>query len=199
MESDTFRQRLLGLVQKSRRALRLYSAAVHGAPYSSERLAGDLSAGQVDEWREINSLLLQGLTEAAEVSAPRRAVMMLFSLRNRFQEQMRVSEADLVTRQKELVNCSQQGDFIRSATLATQLVRLKARMQAEQAAHHELLGLLKRTRGGSGAQETLVEERETRELIELLDENIIEEDAQRARPRPVVRPLASVIPLRRLS
>jgi hypothetical protein len=124
--------------------------------------------------------------------------MMLFALRNRFQEQMRVSEADLVARQKELIGCSQQGDFIRAATLATQLVRLKARMQAEQAAHHELLGLLKRSRG-SDAQETLVEERETRELIELLDENIIDEVSNPTRPQPAVRPLASVIPLRRLS
>ena len=65
MESESFVSRVMALIQKSRRALRLYSSAgSHG--FSRDGSSGELPAAQVAQWREVNGLLLRKLSEAAE-------------------------------------------------------------------------------------------------------------------------------------
>lgn len=176
MESETFRSRLIQLLQKSRRALRLYTSAGQQQSIGDERLQSELSSAQVEEWRQANSDLLRKLSEAAEAPHVRNSVCSVLALRNEFQEQWRAAESELAQDQQELELCAKQGDFIRAAVLSAKLVRLKARVQASQAAHHELTNLLRKTKIGSG--DLSVEEADAQQTIELLDENVVEEADQ---------------------
>ena len=81
MESETFKTRILSLLQKSRKAVRLYSSASSEKP---EGIQKELSLGQVSEWREINTLLLKKLSQAAETPNSKRLVFDVFGVRNEF-------------------------------------------------------------------------------------------------------------------
>lgn len=198
MESESFRSRVVGLIQKSRRALRLYS---HAGGQSLARVEGtpsELSAAQVSEWREINGLLLKKLSEAADSPNAKKLVYDVFALRNEFQTLWRTSEGELVRLQRELVAAAERGDFIKASGLATTLVSLKARVQAGQAAHHELDLLIKRSRVVRPAAELSEEGATVLSTIELLDEQTLAEEAAHA---PEVAKAAvgagKVIPLKR--
>jgi len=145
MESESFRGRVMALIQKSRRALRLYSSAGVASNLKADG-PSELSGAQVLEWREINGLLLRKLSEAAESPNTKKLIYDVFSLRNEFQTVWRTSESELVQSQRELIACAERGDFIRAASLSVNLVSLKARLQAGQAAHHELDMLIRRSK-----------------------------------------------------
>lgn len=192
MESETFRSRLIQLIQKSRRALRLYTSAGQ-QPVGDERLQGELSAAQVEEWRQANSDLLKKLSDAADSPHLRRSVCAVLGTRNEFQEHWRATEAEMVQDQQELEVCAKQGDFIRSAVLSAKLVKLKARVQATQAAHHELTTLLRKTKvNGDGLS---ADDLDAQQTIELLDENIVDD---REPPQQLASGGGKVLQLRRV-
>jgi hypothetical protein len=204
MESESFRSRVVALIQKSRRALRLYSNTTGQAMARVEGASPELSAAQVAEWREVNSLLLRKLTESAESPSTKKLVHDIFSLRNEFQAMWRTSESELVTQQRELVSAAERGDFIKASSLSTQLVSLKARVQAGQAVHHELDLLIKRSRVVRPAAELSEENATVLSTIELLDEQSVAGHSSGADTvRPTLMPIkmavgaGKVIPLKR--
>lgn len=142
MEDQTFRSRLTLLVQKSRKAVRLYN----NVGSISELGGSELTGVQVLEWKNVNSELLRRLSLVVEISNHRRLVAEVFSVRDSFDQEWRSSEVELLRKQSELVSAAEHGDFIRCSALSSSLVVLKARMQAAQAAHHELDLLVKRSR-----------------------------------------------------
>ncbi len=176
MESETFRTRVMALIQKSRRALRLYSSAGTAGLVKGEGASPELSSVQVSEWREVNNLLLRKLSEASESPNNKSLVYDIFALRNEFQGLWRGSEAEMATYQRELIDCSERGDFVRATVLATNLVSLKARVQAGQAVHHELDLLIRKSRlvrpdGEIGEEDN--NPGEVRATIELLDDQVV--------------------------
>jgi hypothetical protein len=170
MESESFRSRVVALIQKSRRALRLYSHSSGQSLARVEGMTADLSAAQVSEWREINGLLLKRLSESADTPSTKKLVYDVFALRNEFQTLWRTSEGELVQLQRDLVAAAERGDFIKATGLSSTLVSLKARVQAGQAAHHELDLLIKRSRVVRPAAELSEEGATVLSTIELLDE-----------------------------
>lgn len=204
MESESFRSRVVALIQKSRRALRLYSNTTGQAMARVEGASPELSAAQVAEWREVNSLLLRKLTESAESPSTKKLVHDIFALRNEFQAMWRTSESELVTQQRELVSAAERGDFIKASSLSTHLVSLKARVQAGQAAHHELDLLIKRSRVVRPATELSEESATVLSTIELLDEQSVADHSSAGDiARPTLMPIkmavgaGKVIPLKR--
>ena len=196
MESESFVSRVMALIQKSRRALRLYSTAGNGSFTRTEGSVSDLPAVQVAQWREVNGLLLRKLTEAAESAHTKKIIYDVFALRSEFQTLWRTTEAELVQSQKELIASSESGDFIRAATLATSLVSLKARLQAGQAAHHELDILIKRSKVVRPAAELSEESATVLSTLELLDDQVVQEP-EKPVPVRMVAGVGKVIPLKR--
>ena len=176
MESETFRSRVVALIQKSRRALRLYSHAGGQGLSRVEGLTPELSANQVSEWRDVNSMLLKKLSESADSPSTKKLVYDVFALRNEFQTLWRTSESELVQQQTELIEASQRGDFIKASSLAVSLVSLKARVQAGQAAHHELDVLIRRSRVVRPAASLNDENQTVLSTIELLDEQSVADE-----------------------
>ena len=142
MENETLRSRVALLVQKSRKALRLYS--------SMGRLNGgdsnEYAELQVAPWREVNADLLRELSAAFDNPNSRALTGAILALRDRFYGDWRRVESELRLKQQELVSAAEQGDFIKAAHLSRDLVVCKAREQAAQAAHHELQDVVKRSR-----------------------------------------------------
>ena len=138
MENLTFRSRLLKLIQKSRKAVRLYSSMERSVSDSSS----DFREIQTEEWKSITSELLRDLSSAMENPNARRLVSDIYALRDRFYSDWRLAESDLHVGQRDLISAAEHGDFTKSAVLSTKLVRAKARVQACQAAHHEISDVL---------------------------------------------------------
>ena len=134
MDSDTFRSRLLKLLQKSRQAYRLYES-MGRAPKGD---AAEYTEMQANEWRNVNADLLKELSASLERPSQKEVVSRVFMLRERILAEFRMAEAEVNSRQKELVFAAEKGDFIRAALLSRRLAMMKARAQANQAAHHEL-------------------------------------------------------------
>jgi hypothetical protein len=200
MESESFRSRVMALVQKSRRALRLYNTASSTAFPKLESASTDLSSSQVTEWREVNSLLLRKLTEAADSPNTKKLIYDVFALRSEFQGLWRSSEAELVRSQRELISSAEKGDFVRAAVLATALVSLKARVQAGQAAHHELDTLIKRSKVVRPVAELSEESATVLSTLEILDGEPDEQSAHDEQLEFQTRAVAGagkVIPLKR--
>jgi hypothetical protein len=202
MEAESFRSRVVALIQKSRRALRLYAFSTGPAIARVEGASPELSAAQIAEWREVNGLLLKKLTQAAESASTKKMVHDVFALRNEFQTLWRVTESEMVVQQRELVAAAERGDFIRASSLAHTLVSFKARVQAGQAAHHELDILIKRSRVVKPTTEITEESATVLSTIELLDEQSVVESAKQAikmhlEPKRAAAGGGKVIPLKR--
>lgn len=151
MENDTLRSRLGRLLHKSRRALRLYTS-IHRSP--GQRNSGtesELTELQVEEWRRVNAELYEELAQVVEQSNVRQLAQDAFRLRDRLQEEFRNTETELHQKQKAAFSLVESGDFLRASAVCRELSMLKARVQATQAAHHELQAVLRRTRLPEGA------------------------------------------------
>ena len=172
MESDTLRSRVEKLVQKSRKAVRLYAGM--------ERMQGEAQApyteAQVREWREVNSELSKELAMALEFPSQRRVAGVIVHLKDRFLDALRSGEAQVAQQQRDLVRAAEHGDFVKSAILSADLIRAKARVQATQAAHHELEDILRQSKI------TVASEPSAQQAIELAEE---------------LPPRAKIIPIRR--
>lgn len=175
MDNHTFRSRVLKLIQKSRKALRLYSN-MGNIPTEGGSEFTDI---QVREWKRVNAELVQNLTSAMDNPNMKQLAIDVFSLRERFQVEWRDAESELRHKQRDLISAAEHGDFIKGATLCSDLVVLKARMQACQAAHHELSDAVRQSRLSEPT-------------IELTSDNVIDDDRDDV-PEPRQ---AKVIPLR---
>jgi len=174
MDSETFRTRLAKLIQKSRKALRLYTSM---GRISSGRNA-EYTEMQVQEWKEINAELLKQLTSAMENLNHKRLVADVFVLRDRFYTEWRSTESGLHSSHKELIFAAENGDFIKASNLSRSLVALKARGQASQAAHHELQDVINRS---NVSQPTI--ELSTRQVVE----EQLDPDLRQAKVIPIDR------------
>ena len=134
MDRDTFRSRVVKLVQKSKKALRLYTSM--GRLNTGE--ASELADQQVSEWKTINQTLIKTITEALDSLGNKELAERIFFLRDHFYSNWRTAEADLKTKQGILTAAADNQDFIKCAGISKELAILKSRMQASQAACHEL-------------------------------------------------------------
>ena len=142
MDGETLRSRVAQLVQKTRKAVRLYSSA--------ERLAGGEQAQftslQLDQWQQINSELQRQLAAAVDRPHQRFLASEVVTVRDRFYHEWRNAESEVHLKQRELLSAAEKGDFVRCAVLGRALVVVKAREQAAQAALHELQDLIDKAR-----------------------------------------------------
>lgn len=134
MDGETFRSRLLTLLQRSRQAHRLYSSMERGQRGD----AAELSEMQASAWREVNAELVQHLSSMLDAPHTRHLLSNVRRLRDRFFADLREVESQLNEQHRELVRCAERGDFIRTAVLSRTLVSSKARAQANNAAFTEL-------------------------------------------------------------
>ena len=136
--SETLYTKTVNLLQKSRKALRLYKSL----NYSKNDKLAELKEKQAEEWRNLNAGLLEKLSEI--LSSPKQTEITneLGKLKENYYSEWRAVEADLHRLQRDLISASERGDFIKSASTSSELVALKAKMQATQAAYHELEELL---------------------------------------------------------
>ena len=147
MQGETFRSRVARLIQRSRKALRLYSS-IGRTPFDQDKFEQnrELSELQLGQWKEINAELARELTGALERPNQRGLPNEVAALRDRFYGEWRMAEAELHEQQRALIAAAEHGDFIRATHLGQRLVVLKARVQATQAAHHELSDLSEKSR-----------------------------------------------------
>lgn len=157
MENETFRSRVANLVARSRKALRLYShaPAVYGSSAYGSSAYGNRNNSKADnsnafndaqtsQWKDITADLLKDLSTAVQKNqSVKNLSATIFSIRDKFNSTWRAVESEMHLKHKELVAAAESGDFIKAATIGTNLVSLKARFQASQAAHHELEELIK--------------------------------------------------------
>ncbi|MCB0318567.1 MAG: hypothetical protein KDD56_07405 [Bdellovibrionales bacterium] len=134
MDRDTFRSRVVKLIQKSKKALRLYT--------SMSRLntgeASELADKQLDEWKSVNQILIRTLTENLERLGNKELTERVFYLRNYFYSNWRAAEAEMKSKLDSLSSAASNEDFIKCAGLSRDLAVLKSKTQASQAACHEL-------------------------------------------------------------
>lgn len=154
MDSITLRSRLLKLLQKSRKASRLY-----GSMDSSDS-HDELKEKQAKEWKKVTSELLLELSSTLENPNPKRVLQQAFNMRDRFHSDYRMAESELNRSQRDLINVAEIGDFTRAFGLSASLISLKARVQACQAAYHELSEILARAKLPSDLVSHIVDESE---------------------------------------
>ena len=140
MTSDTFRVKLLKLLQRSRKALRLYSSV---GRMRGEH-ANELSDLQISEWKLINAELVKQLSLFLDTPNNRTLAADVVALRDRFYQEWRQSQSSLHSKQDELISLAEKGDFAKAVIVGKELVSMKARLQAAQAVQHELSHVLKR-------------------------------------------------------
>lgn len=143
MEGATLRTRLVQLLQRSRRAVRLYSSV--GRNYSSSEI-NEVTETQAREWQNVNTELLRRLAPIAEEHRAKELVRGLFAVRDWFFEELRSLERELWEKQRALCSAAESGDFARSLVLSRSLVSLKAQVQANQAVCHEIDQVIKQSR-----------------------------------------------------
>ncbi|MCB0333246.1 MAG: hypothetical protein KDD55_07080, partial [Bdellovibrionales bacterium] len=100
---------------------------------------------QVGEWREVNARLLRQLSSALELSHSRQLVSSIYRIRDQFYSQWRECQGSVHEKHRALSLAVENGDFIKCVLLGKELVALKARLQATQAAHHELQSVIEKS------------------------------------------------------
>ncbi len=105
-----------------------------------------MSELQIQQWKNINSDLMEKLGTVLAEPNFRQVASLVFTLRDRYYADWRGSESSLHQKCGELILLSQQGDFVRAAGLARDLVIIKARTEACQAAYHEIESVLSRSK-----------------------------------------------------
>lgn len=137
MRDGTIQSSLLELMQRSRKAMRLYTEMS-----KTRGNEGDLADVQAEEWKRANAELVRQLGMLLDHGAARSITQDVLTVRDYFLREYRGAESEMNLKQRELIRVVEGGNFVRSATLSRELVLLKARLQANQAAHHELDDLI---------------------------------------------------------
>lgn len=175
MENQTLRVRLAALRQKSLKAFGLYRRIGRG-PNSERARLNDL---QLNEWKELSADLGKRLTAVVEESNFKNLNAKAFSLRDHFLNLWRTNQTALHARRTDLMRAAEQSDFIKATILSQELIALRAREQACQAAYSELHNIL-------------ADKADRRADKERAEQNAAVESKIEAEPS-----MAQVIPLRR--
>ena len=138
MDQQNLRVRLAALRQKSLKALGLYRRI--GRSASTERAR--LSELQMAEWRIVSADLGKRLETCVREASYKSLSVKSFALRDHFLSHWRAAQAALRARRDELPKLLERGDFIKATLLCQELITLRAREQACQAAYSELQNLL---------------------------------------------------------
>ncbi len=178
MNSETFRSRLAKLLQKSRKAVRLYA----GMEKRALARNSEYNDMQVQAWKEINEELTRQLTNILNAPHSRQLAADIYSLRDRFYNEWRMTESETHLKHKSLTQAVEHSDFIKAAQLSRELVVHKAKVQALQAVHHEIQGVISQSHVSNSAIE-----------LDVSQELILPETET---PNPIVR-VARVIPMRK--
>lgn len=136
METGRLIERIQELLIKSRKAVRLYASMAKGSP----------SDFQIGEWRQANQTLVQELTELLSSSQKKTIGSQLYNLKEMFLSWWKQSDEEMKKKHFELTRSSENGDYIKAALLAQELVVLKARAQSSQAVAHEIGQILERSK-----------------------------------------------------
>jgi hypothetical protein len=192
MDGHTLRSRLLELMQRSRKAMRLYASVRQSQALDAD--GGELHELQAEQWRSVNEMLLRQLGMILDQPNSKQLISLLCSLQQSLQIEVRDGEQELRVKQRALVDAVQASDFVKCALVAKQLVACKARQQAENAACNELHEITKRL--GSSALSSGAEVAEAQRAYAAAPE--LNEHHVAASPTPVTpRPLAKVVQFRR--
>lgn len=196
MDNETFRSRVLNLISRSRKALRLYSnagrslggvsrPAMHWPQFKAEA-SKVYTEYQTTQWRDITADLLQDLNAAIQSKPSVKDLSAaVYTMRDKFNSIWRALEAEIHQKQKELIQASQNSDFVKAAIVSNELVSSKAKFQAAQAAHHELDELIKRTKYSHNP-------------IVLTDSQMLEMNFDEQTPADDESRTAKVIPIRKI-
>lgn len=205
MDKETFFQRLGALLQKSRKAQRLYSSMGRVSSDSSP-----YSEAQIEEWRTISSDILRQLSAVMERPQSKTLVSDVVAIRDNFYHVWRSSESSLHRVQRDLMSSSERGDFVKAVVLAEEAVVLKARVQAAHAAHHEFSEILRNSKVAQSPIELTSEQilpfendyhssdfDKLNDVIERRGQRIGSRQGEFSDDGEELRPMAKVIPLRR--
>ncbi len=134
MEGDTLRSKISQLLQRTRKAVRLYGSVDR----SGSSGQSGLTVQQLEVWQAINSQLQRELIAVLENPNYKILPSNLRSIRDRYFNDWRTAQTEVRSGQKELVTAAERGDFVRTAVLSQKLIQFKAREQACHAVVHEL-------------------------------------------------------------
>lgn len=146
MDNLTFRERVFDLLQRSRKAVRLYSSMSRHSDKGHTDKTGQLAELQISQWHSINHELVRELSRMLEDPASRKLAAGVFELRDSFFNTWKESEELVFHKHKELTHAMEHGDYIKCAVVSSELISGKARLQAAQAAHHELSQLIEKSK-----------------------------------------------------
>lgn len=178
--SDSLRLQILEIVQRSRKAARLYSSSL--TRVNAENLEVNeklyLTEIQTKQWHDANQQLVKYLTvalnQANSVRLRQGVLDYFFEVKGILEDINR----ELVSSQTLLIIASESGDYLRAYQLSRHLVKLNAQLQAFQANFYELNRAVKNL----VKQSELSPSKELDEAIELQNEG--EEHGQDKACRP---------------
>jgi len=156
VDDETLKSRLATLLQKSRKAVRVYTSFEKGAYRSSQdqREAAVFTALQLEQWQIVNTDLQRQLMVIIDRPHTRLLASETVGLRDYFYGSWRSYEAELRQKQGELAEAATRGDFIRTAMLGKTCVILRSREQASEAAQHEIQLIVERFKLCAGVSES---------------------------------------------
>jgi hypothetical protein len=142
MTNATMQSKIVNLMRQSRQASRLYASVRH---IDANHLT-ELARIQSEEWRLANDSLCKSLGEVLKRPSSRHMGQELLFLTEHHRDEWRSAEKELHQGHKNLNKAIEQSDYVASTVIASTLVRWKARKEAQQAVHEELLHLIRTCR-----------------------------------------------------
>jgi hypothetical protein len=157
MEDQTFRSRLVELLSKSRKANRLYG----GVSRSSR--GSEFAESQASEWQTVNNDLTNQLSGVLDKDNSKTLPSDVLNILNTFSSQTETTDAEISSKKARLIAIAEAGDFVQSSILSRELVTLRARSQALQAACSEIKSILKRNKTSAPSPDALTAETASQE------------------------------------
>lgn len=139
MSSDTFKTKLAKLIQKSRKAIRIYSAVGRDSVGRPSKPYSDM---QLKAWYNVNEELLIFLQEATTKLHLRQVATETLKYAQKLSGQLLPEQTKFASDSRLLVQFAESGDFVNSAKLSQELIVLKAKIEAKKAVLEELGELL---------------------------------------------------------
>jgi len=157
MEDQTFRSRLVELLSKSRKANRLYG----GVSRSSR--GSEFAESQASEWQTVNNDLTNQLSGVLDKDNSKTLPSDVLNILNTFSSQTETTDAEISSKKARLIAIAEAGDFVQASILSRELVTLRARSQALQAACSEIKSILKRNKTSASSPDAITAETASQE------------------------------------
>lgn len=137
MNTDSFKVKLNKLIQKSRKAIRIYSSASSSSfsPRGESKPFADL---QLQEWRNANEELLSFLIKTTNSINLRKVFKELEIYRNQLLRQLKAKKAELEEGDRRLSVYLDSHDYVNINMLSKSLVVIKTFVAAKEAVIIEL-------------------------------------------------------------